>query len=77
MLFHISINLTARGDLVNNKCDHEALGLRIKGMGTQVVFSLVLQVRGRGLRRSEEEWRASSGQQLAAQLVVISKIWVL
>lgn len=77
MLFNISINLTARGNLVNSKCDDEALGLRIKGMKTQVVFSSVLQVRGKGLRRSEEEWRVFAGQPLAEQLVVITKIRVL
>ena len=77
MLFHISINLTAMGDLVNSKCDREALGLRNKGMGIQVVFPSVLQVRGKGLGRTEEKWRASAGQQLAVQFVVITKIWFL
>lgn len=76
MLFHISISLKTRGDLVNSKCDHKALGLRIKSIGTPVVF-LVLQVRGKGLRRSEEEWRVSTGQPLAAQLVVITKMYFL
>lgn len=60
MLFHINISLKTRGDLVNNKCDHESLGLRIKSIGTLVVF-LVLWVRGKGLMRSEEEWRVSAG----------------
>lgn len=74
MLLHISINFTVRGDLVNSKCELEALGLRIKGMGTQVVFSSVLKVRGKGLRSREEEW---ADQQLAAQFVVIAKILFL
>lgn len=74
MLLHMSINFTVRGDLVNSKCEHEAPGLRIKGMGTQVVFSSVLKVRGKGLRSREEEW---ADQQLAAQFVVIAKILFL
>lgn len=59
---------------MNSKCEHEALGLRIKGMGTQVVLSSVLKVRGKGLRSREEEW---ADQQLAAQFVVIAKILFL
>lgn len=35
------------------------------------------QVRVKGLRKSEEEWTVSAGEQLAAQLVVITKICFL
>ena len=52
LLFHVGTNDTARGDLESIECDYMALGAMVKGMEAQVVFSSILLVRGKGLRRT-------------------------
>ena len=52
LLFHIGPNDTARDDLESIKCDYVALGAIVKNLGAQVVFSLILLVKGKGLRRT-------------------------
>lgn len=73
IFLHININFTVRGGLLNSKCEHEALELRTRGLGTQVAFSSMLQVRGKGLR-CREGWEVSAGQQLAPPFVVVTGV---
>jgi len=47
LLFDVGTNDTARGNLDHIKKDYRALGMLIKGMWAQVVFSCILPVRGR------------------------------
>ena len=49
---HVGTNDTARGDLEHIKCDYVHLEAMVKGMGAQVVFSLIFPVRSKGLRRN-------------------------
>lgn len=50
LLFHVRNNDTAGEDLERIKQD--LAGARVKGMRAQMMFSLILLVRGKGLRRS-------------------------
>lgn len=54
MLLHVSINLSVRGGLVSIKCEHETLGLRIKGHGDLGGFLISAAGEQEGL---EERWR--------------------
>lgn len=49
--FHVGTNVTARGNLEYFTSAYRTLGARVKGMGTQVVFS-ILPVRKEGSGRS-------------------------
>ena len=50
--FHVGTNVTARGNLEYFTSDYRTLGVRVKGVGTQVVFSSILPVRRKGSGRS-------------------------
>ena len=50
LLFHVCTDDTARGNLEYIKSDYMNLGMRVKGMGAQVVFYLILLMKGKGLR---------------------------
>jgi len=43
----------ARGNLESIKSDYRALGVTVRGMTAQVVFSSVLLERGKGVKRME------------------------
>lgn len=47
-LIHVGTNDTARYDPQQIRSDYRALGVRVKELGVQVVFSSVLLVKGRG-----------------------------
>lgn len=47
LMVHLGINDTAMNITESINADYEALGRKMKGMGTQVVFSLILPIIGR------------------------------
>lgn len=51
LLFHVGTNDTDRENLENIKSEYRTLGAVVKGMGTPMVFSSILPVRGEGVRR--------------------------
>lgn len=69
LLLHTSINYTVRRGLLSIKCEHEALGLKIKGMGTQVVFSQRCRWGG---RTWGAEWKSETFPQVKANYTLCS-----
>lgn len=57
LLFHVGASDTAGTSLGSIKRDYRALGEIVKGPGVQVVFSLILQVKGEGLEISRQIWQ--------------------
>ena len=49
LLTHVGTNDTTRGNLDSTRSDYKALGVALKGMGAQVVFSSISLVRRKAL----------------------------
>ena len=49
LLFHIGMNDTESQNLGKIKEDFQALGVQVKNVGAQVIFSSILPVRGKGV----------------------------
>ena len=52
LLFHVGMNDTASQNLGSIKEDYKALGVQVKSIGAQVIFSCILPVRGKGAARN-------------------------
>ena len=52
LLFHVGMNDTTSWNLGRIKEDYKALGVQVKSIGAQVIFSSILPVRGKGAARN-------------------------
>ncbi|XP_068782230.1 uncharacterized protein [Struthio camelus] len=59
LIFHVGAN-DMKGKLETIKRDFRALGMVVKGLGAQVVFSSILPVRGKDRRRSRRIFQVNS-----------------
>jgi len=60
LLFHVCTNDTARSSLRSIKKDY---GAAVRDSGTQVVFSSILPVKGKGLERASGIWQINKWSQ--------------